>query len=74
MFQEAGSLIRTKGAKAAVTDITSVQFNYKLHGTHVNTAINVDNKNFCSGEIVFTRDWNIIFSLNLIFGSIFKKR
>ena len=45
-------------------------FNQKLHGAPVNAAINVGKNNFCSGEIVFTHDWNIVVSLNLICGSL----
>lgn len=47
--------------------------NQKLHGTPVNTAINVGKNNFCSGEIVFNHDWNTVVSLDLVCGSICKK-
>ena len=40
--------------------------------THVNTEINVVEKNFCNGESDFTEDGNSVVSLNVLCGVINK--
>jgi hypothetical protein len=36
--------------------------NKKIHGTSMNTEINVGENKFCNGESDFTQEWNIVVS------------
>lgn len=40
--------------------------NRKMHGTCVNTELNVGNNKFCDSESDFTQDWNIVVGVNLL--------